>query len=615
MSTISVSNLASNRAGHGTGRPPTFRDVLLAPPFLASALLVLGAFVAVFHQWFLKQHQHSATQIEDWGHAYVIPLISGYMVWQRRDAIMAARPRVFWPGVLPVVLGLVCYFFFIVGVPNHMFQGFSLILTLFGVLLLLLGPTMMRGLFLPISYLVFGVTIAEMIMIKITFQLQQIAAQGAYYVLSVIGKLGGFMVDVAGNTLMIVDSAGKPHDLDVAEACSGMRMVIAFIALATAVALLSCKHWWQRTALILLAIPVAVLMNVARVAVLGLASLVDQDLAAGDAHMLIGTVLLLPGLGLFMLVVWALHKAVPEEDKKAAPGVVRTRLTPPHWAVLKRPAFLAAMVLMFGAALGMRTAIAQAKFHLQKLPIYGPDNRQLTDVPTRTASWQREGTDAPVSKEVEESLGTKNHVTRTYVARKPGSPARRPVTLHAAYYTGMVDTVPHVPERCNVGHGLQIKQSWGEVPVPLNTSLWREDTDVPEHLKGRVFEAPITNEFGAVVRYVRMPFDPANIKLRVTEFQNARGQRMMSGYFFIANGGTVASAEGVRLLAFNLTDSYAYYLKVQFDSGTAKTAEELAADAGALLDDLLPELMRCVPDWVQVERGEYPADNPAGGKV
>jgi len=55
--------------------------------------------------------------------------------------------------------------------------------------------------------------------------------------------------------------------------------------------------------------------------------------------------------------------------------------------------------------------------------------------------------------------------------------------------------------------------------------------------------------------------------------------------------------------------SAAHFLAAH-QSANATTPEELAAQAGRFLDDFLPELMRCVPDWVEVESGEYPHDNP-----
>lgn len=271
------------------------------------------AFVAVFHRWIWSQHLISKSSLQDWGHAYAIPFISGYLLWQHREAFARVRKAAFWPGLAPLLLGIVAYFFCLVGIKNHMLQGFSMILTLFGVVLLMIGPAAMRFTFLPIAYLVFAVTISERIMIDMTFKMKLLAAQGAWFVLSIVGAVLDFQTDLRGNVLEIVTSSGKIIPLDVAEACSGVRMVIAFVALGAAVALISCRLWWQRAALLVLAVPVALLMNIIRVALLGVLSLIDPGLAEGDAHMLIGTLLLIPGLGLFMAVVWSLNRVVAGE--------------------------------------------------------------------------------------------------------------------------------------------------------------------------------------------------------------------------------------------------------------------------------------------------------------
>ena len=607
MTTASATPPTSRTGLSREPSPPTLMDVISSPPFIGLAGLIALGFVSVFLRWLVKQNELSLDKLEDWGHAYVIPLISGYMIWTKREELLRTTPTVYWPGLVPMVLGLVCYYYFIVGIPNHMFQGFSMILALFGLVLLLLGPGPMRVLFVPIAFLVFGVTVAERVMIEITFQLKLIAAYGSWLVLSLIGAVFDFTVELQGTSLSIDTGGGVHSDLDVADACSGMRMVIAFVALAATVALFSCRHWWQRTALVLLAVPVAVLMNILRVTLLGLTSLANKNFAAGDMHMMLGMLTLVPGLALFMGVVWALNRAVkdgPVAPQPAGP----VRLAPPDWRALRQPALLACLAVLAVSAAGMSAAITQGKIFLSKKAIYPPNNRQLHDIKARSLSWERAGTDHTASKEEEEALGTQNYVTRKYARRASDKPVV--LDFHAAYYTKQVDTVPHVPERCFVAGGLQMVKEWGDVPVPLDRSRWREAKDVPDELKGHIVEAPVINEVGAVSTYVRLPRDPETLKLHVTEFAG-RGQRVMSGYFFIANGGVVARANDVRLLAFNLTDSYSYYVKVQVSSATATTGEELAAEAGALLNDLLPEIMLSVPDWVEVVRGDYPPDNPA----
>jgi exosortase len=278
------------------------------------------AFAALFRFWFVSQHLHSAAGA-DWSHAYLVPLISAYVVWARRGAIVRAGPGAFWPGLLPVALGEVCYVFFTVGAAgNHMLQGFSMVLSLSGVALLLGGARVAPLLAFPIGYLLFGVTISEKIMIYITFQLQLMASAGSYALLNVVG----IETEIAGNTLTITNaSTGDAIPLNVAEACSGMRMLIGFFALGVAVAFLSCRQWWQRVALVLLAAPVALFTNVLRVASLGVATLFNRNLAAGDAHTFIGVLWLIPGFVIFMGITWALNRMVREgapADAKGAPA-------------------------------------------------------------------------------------------------------------------------------------------------------------------------------------------------------------------------------------------------------------------------------------------------------
>lgn len=281
---------------------------------LVAGGLVTIAFVALFFRWFHRQHRFSIGALDDWGHTYVIPLIAGYLLWQRRDTLARAHLQPYWPGMIALLGGVAAYFFFLIVYTNHMFQGAAMLLALFGVLLLLLGTQAMRALMVPLAFLALGITISERVMIGLTFPLQKLAADGGYVLTSVLGYPFGVGAEVGGNTLTVLPREGDPIPLNVAEACSGMRMVVAFVALGAAVAVIQCRHWWQRIAVLLLAPPVAILLNVARVTTLAFASLVNPDLAAGQAHTLIGTLLLIPGLLLFLGIVWALQHIIREPE-------------------------------------------------------------------------------------------------------------------------------------------------------------------------------------------------------------------------------------------------------------------------------------------------------------
>lgn len=309
---------ASQSMAHGDARAAALGS-LRGPGLALLGLAAAAAFAWLFWQWFFRQGSMSIASIDDWGHAFAVPLIVGYLLYQRRERLLNAPVKPFWPGLLPLLLSVGCYVFFIVGVPTHMFQGFALVLAVFSFVLLVFGPHVMRVAIMPIAFLLFAITISERVMIAITFQLQLIASQGGYLLLTIFGYPFGIESMVDGNVISVMDEAGATHQLNVAEACSGMRMVVAFIALGAAVALTQCKHWWQRVAVVLLSLPVAIGLNVVRVAVLGfLTVLVDPELASGEAHMLIGTLLLVPGLALFLLLVWVLNRVVSDEPETQA---------------------------------------------------------------------------------------------------------------------------------------------------------------------------------------------------------------------------------------------------------------------------------------------------------
>src|ERR1041384_7779484 len=152
---------------------------------------------------------------------------------------------------------------------------------------------------------------------------------------------------------------------------------------------------------------------------------------------------------------------------------------------LRTPAFLVALLVLVGASLGMGAAIRYFKFTLVKNAIYPPGNRQLRSLPRETASWMAVGPDTIEEGEVLETLGTENYLTRPYARKLPAKPAKPgeeprvefdPATIlqvHLAYYTGMIDTVPHVPDRCFVAGGMQLSELTKDVPLPLRRELWR----------------------------------------------------------------------------------------------------------------------------------------------
>lgn len=613
-----MTSLAGTNSSAGftdaAGKHPGGAPTLLTTQRAFSVILLTAAVVWAFWHFFYTQHLFSSNG-QDWSHAYLVPVISGFLIWQNRREIVATKAQIFWPGLIPLVMSVPCYLLFQLGsLATHMGQGWAMILAVFGLTLLLTGPRMMTLLFLPICYLAFGVTVAEMVMIKLTFVLQGIAAQGGWIALNLLGV----HTDLSGNTLTVWDKAGHANPLNIAEACSGMRMVIAFAALGVAVALASLKHWWQRIALIQLGLPVAVGMNIVRVAVLGIATLYDPELAKGEAHMFIGFALLVVAFFVFMGIAGLLKRTVHEAPAKKSVSPAAYRAGPLNLRAVMRPAFVTALALLLTVAMGLTSTLKAMGIFLQKQKIEAPGNRRVAAVPTETDHWITVGeSNASLSAEFVEELGTSNYLMRTYEQKQtePGK-AKAAINLHLAYYTGMVDTVPHVADRCMTAAGMLPVTLAEELPVPLDRTTWRVDERVPANAAGQLVYTRRTGRYSDAPNLrVRLPRGIDDLRMRFSTFDVGGNQRSIAGYFFIANGGYTPSPEGVRVLAFKLQDDYAYYLKVQTTVNGNIDSKKAAELTGQLLSELLPEIARCAPDWVEVESGNYPPDNPRKSKV
>ena len=274
--------------------------------------IITALVVFVFWDFFESQIRFAVKQQADWGHTVIIPLIAGYFVYLKRRELLARPFRTTWVGLVPVVVGVVWYVICWLGPPtlrHHNLQGAGLSITLFGLVLLFFGFSAMTMLWFPLLYIcIFGQTVSAKLMTYVTYPMQDLTARGSWVVLNLIG----IDTDRSGNILTVWDN-GVARPLNIAEACSGMRMLMAFMALGVAMAYTGLKRFWQQATLVLLGIPTAIFVNVLRVVTLAMLSLYDTDFAAGDFHTFIGLLWLVPAFMMYLGLQWILRQMVVEE--------------------------------------------------------------------------------------------------------------------------------------------------------------------------------------------------------------------------------------------------------------------------------------------------------------
>jgi hypothetical protein len=220
----------------------------------------------------------------------------------------------------------------------------------------------------------------------------------------------------------------------------------------------------------------------------------------------------------------------------------------------------------------------------------------------RLGEWQSGG-DEVLTAEMTEELGTDQYVSRVYVS--DGPEGKRGLHLHIAYYTGMIDAVPHVPGRCFIAGGLNPESKLEIAPLPIDESTWADDDLVNLATGERYRTIPLQDAFGRT-ELIRLPV--GDFKLRTQEFSDPSNPdlRIYAGYFFIANGRLAHTPEEVKLLAFKRSEEYAYYCKVQFAMNGTRNfeADDFVATTTEFLNELLPHLMRCLPDWSETEAAQ-----------
>lgn len=317
---MSATERAQPPASVGVAIPRASVVALTVPQIVIAGVVLLAAFVAVFWVFVATQVKWAFDEPADWGHTLIVPAISGYFVYLRREEILAAPAKACWIGAPLIVLGVGAYVATTFGpswfVLHHNARGASIGITLFGLALLVLGTRITKLLVFPILYWVaFGQSVSERLLQLVTERMQDWSAVGAHALLA----LSGVDVERSGNVLTVFVN-GVPSQLNVAEACSGMRMLVAFLALGVAIAYTGLARTWQRVALVVAGIPVAIGVNVLRVYTLGILSLFDANFATGDFHSFIGLVWLVPALLLYLGIMWFLRNLFVEAPAGSKEG-------------------------------------------------------------------------------------------------------------------------------------------------------------------------------------------------------------------------------------------------------------------------------------------------------
>ena len=250
-----------------------------------------------------------------WSHGFVVPLISLFFIYIKWDVLRQLQPVGSLAGLAVMVVAVCGQVLFRATGLEHM-SSLSIPLLLLGVTLFVFGWEYLKILWLPIGFLVFALPPPATLYVAMTTPMQQIAAELGVQLLPLFGGEGvrhGTVIDVMFST-------GSSR-LEVAQACAGMRLLVAFFALAVALGYSTDRPVWQKVTLAFCALPIAILCNGLRVTMTGVLSVkVSPAWAEGDAHGFFGLAMLLPAMLLQLGVAWVLDRLFVEIPAEAPGG-------------------------------------------------------------------------------------------------------------------------------------------------------------------------------------------------------------------------------------------------------------------------------------------------------
>mgnify|MGYP003393261258 CR=1 FL=1 len=382
---------------------------------------------------------------EDSSHGIFVPFISGYLIWQARLRLSQISREKSWLGLAVIALGLMLY---VVGELSTLFivLHFSLWMVIVGLAITLLGIRGAKVIAFPLGYFLTAIPLPTFIIANLSSQLQLWSSSLGVGCLQLVGVMAfreGNVIDLG------------PVQLQVVEACSGIRYLLPLTSLALLCAYLFKDRMWKRVVLVLSAIPISILINGFRIGMIGvLVELYGKGAAEGFYHLFEGWVIFMVSLGLLILEmgllgrVGALRAGKPflaqftwreQSEDNTHPTVPSV---PCRLQSASGRAYLCSVVLLAPFTLFSTVVVDREEM--------APPRTAFIDFPMLMDGWQ--GAPFALEQQYIDALRFDDYVLADYRSDK-----EQPVNFYAAYYRSQrKGQSAHSPHSCLPGGGWEI---------------------------------------------------------------------------------------------------------------------------------------------------------------
>jgi exosortase A len=224
--------------------------------------IIFILFITCYHDVLTWMYGRYVSSDSYYSHGFIIPFVSGFLIWQKREELKGKEAEISWWGLLLIAVSILLHIF---GTAIYIFSvsGFSIFFLILGMVLFLFGKEITRIILFPLIYLVFMFPLPMAIISAISFPMKILVVKAGAWIAALLGvpvSREGFHIFIPAGSLLV----GNP--------CSGLRSLISLLALGSVYAYLSDLPSGKQWLLVLLTIPIALLSNIIRVPILILIS-------------------------------------------------------------------------------------------------------------------------------------------------------------------------------------------------------------------------------------------------------------------------------------------------------------------------------------------------------
>ena len=252
--------------------------------YLPALILIILVMVIYFPE--IRELIYDWSNDDNYSHGFLIPVISGYIIWQNKKILLEIKQQKSLIGLVIFLSGLMIY---TIGTAAAEFflARMSLVIIIFGVILYIFGKEFTKQTWFPILFLFFMIPIPYVIYYAVTFPMQLFSTQIAVFFLD----LFGLPVLRQGNIINLPN-----YQLEVVEACSGIRSLMTLTALGAAMAYMTQKTVFSGAVVFLFSIPIAIGANVFRIFITAIGAYkISPKFAEGFIHEASGLIVFLVG--------------------------------------------------------------------------------------------------------------------------------------------------------------------------------------------------------------------------------------------------------------------------------------------------------------------------------